>query len=83
MAKFRIKVHVEFVECNDPINQKPTKNNDGSFSMTISEQDAASIDMCEKSVLQTAYPTIREAVSSHLSEVSKKKHLKDPQKDGK
>ena len=48
------------------------KNNDGSFSMTISEQDAASIDMCEKSVLQTAYPTIREAVSSHLSEVSKK-----------
>lgn len=83
MAKFRIKVHVEFVECNDPINQEPTKNNDGSFSMTISEQDAASIDMCEKSVLQTAYPTIREAVSSHLSEVSKKKHLKDPQKDGK
>jgi hypothetical protein len=32
MAKFRIKVHVEFVECNDPINQEPTKNNDGSFS---------------------------------------------------
>ena len=51
MAKFRIKVHVEFVECNDPINQEPTKNNDGSFSMTISEQDAISIDMCEKSVL--------------------------------
>jgi len=83
MAKFRIKVHVEFVECNDPINQEPTKNNDGSFSMTISEQDAISIDMCEKSVLQTAYPTIREAVSSHLSEVSKKKHQKDPQKDWK
>ena len=72
MAKFRIKVHVEFVECNDPINQEPTKNNDGSFSMTISEQDAISIDMCEKSVLQTAYPTIRDAVSSHLSAVSKK-----------
>jgi len=83
MAKFRIKVHVEFVECNDPINQEPTKNNDGSFSMTISGHDAISIDMCEKSVLQTAYPTIREAVLSHLSEVSKKKHLKDSQKDGK
>jgi len=82
MAKFRIKVHVEFVECNDPINQEPTKNNDGSFSMTISEQDAASIDMCEKSVLQTAYPTIREAVSSHLSEVSKKSIRKTHRRTG-
>ncbi|MDL1989192.1 MAG: hypothetical protein LWX08_16475, partial [Deltaproteobacteria bacterium] len=54
------------------------KNNDGSFSITISEQDAISIDMCEKSVLQTAYPTIREAVSKHLSEVSKKKPTKYP-----
>ena len=83
MAKFRIKVNVELVECNDSLNKKPTKNNDGSFSMTISEQDAISIDMCEKSVLQTAYPTIREAVSSHLSEVSKKKHQKDQQKEEK
>ena len=83
MAKFRVKVNVELVECDDPLNQEPTKNNDGSFSMTISEHDAISIDMCEKSVLQTAYPTIREAVSSHLSEVSKKKHQKDQQKEEK
>ena len=46
--------------------------------MAISEQDAVSIDMCEKSVLQTAYPTIREAVSKHLSKVSKKKPTKYP-----
>jgi len=29
--------------------------------------------MCERSVLQIAYPTIREAVSDHLSQISKKK----------
>jgi len=46
--------------------------------MAISEQNALSIDMCEKSVLQTAYPTIREAVSKHLSKVSKKKPTKYP-----
>ena len=76
MAKYKINVHVELVECDDTINHEPTKNNDGSFSITISEQDAISIDMCEKSVLRTASPTIREAVSKHLSEVSKKKPTK-------
>ncbi len=76
MTKYKIKVHVELVECDDTIDNQPSPNNDGSFSMTISEQDAVSIDMCEKSVLQTAYPSIREAVSKHLSEISKKKPRK-------
>ncbi len=83
MSKYKIKVHVELVECDDTVNHELTKNNDGSFSMAISEQDAVSIDMCEKSVLQTAYPTIREAVSNHLSEISKKNHLKKKQKEEK
>ncbi len=76
MTKYKIKVHVEFVECDDTIDSQPTLNNDGIFSMTISEQDAVSIDMCEKSVLQTAYPSIRDAVSKHLREISKKKPRK-------
>lgn len=83
MAKYNIKVHVELVECDDAVNQELTKNNDGSFSMAISEQDAVSIDMCEKSVLQTAYPTIREAVSNHLNEISKKKQKKKQAKEEK
>ena len=76
MDRYKIKVHVELVECDDAVNHKLTKNNDGSFSMAISEQDAISIDMCEKFVLQTAYPTIREVVSKHLSDISKKKSRK-------
>ena len=36
MAKYKIKVNVELVECDDTINHEPTKNNDGSFSLTIS-----------------------------------------------
>ncbi len=73
MLKYKIKVSVELVECDETENHEVNKNNDGSFSMVISEQDAISIDMCERSVLQTAYPTIREAVSTHLSQISKKK----------
>jgi len=46
MAKYRVKVHVELVECDDTVNHEPKNNNDGSFSMTISESDAISIDMC-------------------------------------
>lgn len=78
MARFKINVQVELVECDDTITQEPIQNDNGSFSITISEQDAISIDKCEKSVLRTAYPTIREAVAKHLSELSKKKRLKDP-----
>lgn len=73
MTKYKIKVHVELVKCDDNIDHEPIKNDDGAFSMTISEQDAINIDMCEKSVLLTAYPTIRDAVSQHLSAMSKKK----------
>ncbi|MBW1739470.1 MAG: hypothetical protein JRJ69_18610 [Deltaproteobacteria bacterium] len=78
MGKYKIKVKVELVECTEA-NKKhdPSKQEDGSFTMTISEQDAVSIDNCEKAVLRTAYPTIREAISKHLSEISKKKFLKE------
>ncbi|MGE4415581.1 MAG: hypothetical protein AB7D08_09715 [Bacteroidales bacterium] len=73
MSKYKIKVHVELEECDESENHEITQNSDRSFSMVISEQNAISIDMCEKYVLQTAYPTIRKAVSDHLSQVSKKK----------
>ena len=72
MGRYKIKVHVELVECDDSEHDL-TKEMDGSFSMTINETDAISIDNCEKSVLRTAHPAIREAVCKHLSKISKKK----------
>ncbi len=76
MGKYKVKVNIELVECNSAKEHDPIKGEDGSFTMTISEQDAISIDNCERAVLRTAYPTIRDAVSRHLSEISKKKPLK-------
>ena len=72
MGKYKIMVKVEVVECDDPKEHNLTKKEDGSFTMTINEQDAISIDNCERAVLQTAWPTIREALSKHLSDISKK-----------
>ena len=78
MAKYKIKVNIELVECGDEfINSEPMKHNNGNFTMTISEQDAISIDKCESSILRTAYPTIRDAISEHLTEISKKKPKKE------
>jgi len=40
-----------------------------------------SIDKCEQSVLLAAHPTIRDAISKHLSEISKKKRSKKPEQE--
>ncbi|MEA3360714.1 MAG: hypothetical protein U9R17_15090 [Thermodesulfobacteriota bacterium] len=82
MAKFKINVQVELIECDDATNEEPILNNNGSFSMTISENDAISIDKVENSVLQTSYPAIRKAVEQHLTELSKKKAFERCDKKG-
>ena len=71
MSRYRIQVNVEIVECDD-FPSEPMKLQSGSFAMTLSEQNAISIDKCENAVLRTAYPTIRDAIAKHLTEVSKK-----------
>ena len=81
MGSYKIKVNVELVEC-DTSEHNLTKEMDGSFTMTINETDAISIDNCENSVLRTAHPAIREAISRHFSEISKKKLL-EKQNQGK
>ena len=79
MSKYKVKVSVELVECDETENHEINQDADGSYSMVISEQDATNIDMCEKSVLQIAYPTIRKAVSNHI-QISKKKPQAKPEK---
>jgi hypothetical protein len=46
---------------------------DGAFERMLSDADATSIDKSEQAILQTAWPAMREALSKHLSAVSKKK----------
>jgi hypothetical protein len=44
--------------------------------MSIDEADAISIDNCEKAVFRTSHEAIRDALSEHLSQASKKKPSK-------
>jgi hypothetical protein len=78
MSNYKIKVNVEFVECDESNEGAAIEQGDGSFSMTIKEKDAISIDHSEKALLSTAYPAIRKALADHLENVSKKKSLKKP-----
>ena len=76
MSNYKIKVKVEIVECANGDTHDPSEQNDGSFEMVIDGKGAESIDKSEKALLSTAYPSIREALSKHLEEISKKKSLK-------
>lgn len=80
MGNYKIKVKVEVVECDNQDAHEPLEQNDGSFEMIIDGKDAFSIDKSEKALLSTAYPSIREALSKHLEEMSKKKSLKSPKR---
>jgi len=82
MGNYKIQINVELIECNDEPKEHDLKQDkNGNFTMTISEKDAMSVDLCERAVLMAAHPTIREAISKHLSEISKKKRLKKQKKD--
>ncbi|MBU2431841.1 MAG: hypothetical protein KKH99_14195 [Proteobacteria bacterium] len=72
MGNYKIKVNVEIVECPESELSDPVKKKDGCFEMNISEETAISIDKCEKALLETNYESIRDAISTHLTEVSKK-----------
>jgi hypothetical protein len=39
MGKYKIRVKVEFVECDDAESNSPMKQNDGSFEMSIDGAD--------------------------------------------
>jgi TPP-dependent 2-oxoacid decarboxylase len=79
MSNFKIKVHVEIVECDEKDGKAAEEQDDGSFSMVINEKNAISIDNSEKALLQTSYPAIRKALAEHLENVSKKKSSKKSQ----
>ena len=75
MSAYKIRVQIEMIPCDDAPTSPPIKEHDGSLSMVLSESDAIGIDACEEALLQTTYPTLRETLSTHLSELSQKKPL--------
>jgi ribosomal protein L13E len=72
MSNYKIKVNIEIVECQEPVQVRPVKLEEGCFEFNISAGRAYSIDDCEQALLETNYSALREALKQHLSEISKK-----------
>jgi hypothetical protein len=64
---------IEIVPSTDSPTNEPLKQADGSVQLTLSEADAVNIDHCEHALLQTVYPLLRETLSTHFSDLAKKK----------
>ena len=75
MKTYQVRARLEIVESLERELSGLRKTNDGSFVMTISQGDAMSIDQCERAVLETSYPAVREVIVSHFSEMSRKSAL--------
>jgi hypothetical protein len=70
---YKINVNVQIEETDDtPDTEGPIQLERGSFGMNISSSVASSIDQCEKALLEVSSVTLRDALSSHLSQISKK-----------
>ena len=76
MRNYKININIEIVECTAGEKAGECLENNGSFTMTIDEKAADSIDQCESSVLGTVHPAIWNALAIHLEKMSKKKSSK-------
>lgn len=73
MANYEIKIQVDIRPTEQDISSDVTPSADGSFRLIMSPESAQSIDQCEQALLALNYPVIREALSRHLSEMSRQK----------
>jgi hypothetical protein len=72
MNKYKIKVNIELVECDESEQCGLVESKDGKFTKIVNEKEAASIDHCEKALLEMMFPAARKAMESHLTNLSKK-----------
>ncbi len=75
MNNYKIWVNIEIVECEEPVFETPTRQDDGSFELNMSSSAAESIDDCEQFLLSTNYPALRAARAWAFRSGVKKKLL--------
>ena len=72
--RVRTQVVIEEVDGDEPGSTSEVRQcGAGSFEVLLSDADAVSIDKSEQAILRTSWPAMRDALSCHLTEVSKKK----------
>ena len=71
VPNYKIKIRIEIEKTDHPVSEIVNQSEDNSFSIVVPKKSAESIDKCEKALLNTSYPAIREALSLHMSEISR------------
>ncbi len=82
MSRYRISVEVKIEESDEGVDTNPVEQADGCFQLVIPDEMASSIDDCEQALLRTNCAAVRQAISVHLSALSKKKPGSTPIKKG-
>lgn len=72
MNAYKIRIHIDIVPTTDSPSVIPIQHDDGGIELVIPEVEASSIDLCERRLLETTHPMIRDALARHLSALSKK-----------
>jgi hypothetical protein len=77
MRNIIASINVEFRETEDPAtgNDGVERLDDGSFRVVLDHQAEFNIDRLENALLQTSYPALRKALSTHLEQASKKTRI--------
>lgn len=71
MSNYEIQVQVHIRKTDDDVTEEVHQAGEGEFRTVVSGVSGQSIDACEQALLAVNYPALRDALSAHLSEVSK------------
>jgi hypothetical protein len=71
MPNYEINIQVDIRPSEQDVTQNATPSADGGFRLVMGGASGRSIDQCEQALLAVNDPAIREALSRHLSEVSR------------
>ncbi len=75
MSNYKIRVKIEIEESEEENLNRIAENEDGGFEINIDQMGAESIDICEQAMLKVDYHALRNAISRHLTELSKKRAI--------
>jgi hypothetical protein len=71
MPNYEINIQVDIRATEQDLTPEAMPSSDGGFRIVINRESGRRIDQCEQALLAVNYRAIREALSRHLSEVSR------------
>ena len=71
MPNYEFVINVDIKKTDNAASDSVRQRGDGSFRIVLPQKAAQTIDSCEQALLRANYPALREALSCHLSTISK------------